>query len=142
MNVRPFRDDDLGPVLALFRAARFMGDHAEAEDRAFLASLRDMWVAERDGAPVGFMALSPGWVEQLHVAPADQRTGVGSALLDHAKARMRDIRLHTHVANAQARAFYAKHGFEEIAFGVSPEPECAPDVLLRWTAAPARPARS
>ena len=137
MIVRPFRDDDLEPVLVLFRAARFMGDHTEAEDRAFLSSLRDLWVAERDGAPVGFMALSPGWVEQLHVAPAEQRTGVGAALLEQAKARMREIRLHTHVANAQARAFYAKHGFEEIAFGVSPAPESAPDVLLRWKAAPA-----
>lgn len=139
MIVRPFREDDFEAVLAFWREARFLGEHTETEDRAFLASLQDLWVAERDGAPVGFMALSPGWIEQLHVAPAEQRTGVGSALLEHAKSRIPDIRLHTHVANAQARAFYAKHGFDEIAFGVSPAPESAPDVLLRWTAS-ARPA--
>jgi ribosomal protein S18 acetylase RimI-like enzyme len=133
--VRPFRAADLEPVIALWRAARFMGEHTEAEDRAYFGTLQDVWVGERDGVPLGFMALSPGWVEQLHVAPAAQRTGVGGALLEHAKAQMQEIRLHTHLANAKARAFYAKHGFEEIAFGVSPPPESAPDVLLRWTAA-------
>jgi putative acetyltransferase len=135
--VRPFRDDDLEPVLALWRAARFMGEHTEAEDRAFFPTLQDIWVAERDGAPVGFMALSPGWIEQIHVAPAEQRSGVGRALLNHAKARMDEIRLHTHVANHSARAFYAAHGFDEVAFGVSPAPESAPDVLLLWRRASA-----
>jgi putative acetyltransferase len=130
--VRPFRPPDLDPVIALWRAARFMGEHTEAEDRAFFATLEDVWVAERGSVAVGFMALSPGWLQHLYVAPAEQRTGVGGALLDHAKALMEEIQLHTHLANAQARAFYARHGFDEIAFGVSPPPESAPDVLLLW----------
>lgn len=135
MSVRRFRDDDLEAVLALFRAARFRGGRTEEEDRAFLRSLPDVWVYERDGIPVGFMALQPGWIDQLHVAPAAQRQGIGSALLAHARSLMHEIRLHTHLANAPARAFYARHGFEEIAFGVSPPPESEPDVLLRWPAA-------
>lgn len=135
MIVRPLRDGDLEPVLALWRDARVLPaqvEHTEAEDRAFLAGLGDVWVAERDGVPVGFMALSAGWVEQLHVAVAAQRSGVGTALLEHAMASMAEIRLHTFQANAGARAFYARHGFEEIAFGVSDPPECEPDVLLLW----------
>ena len=138
MTIRPARDGDLDALVALFRAVRFVGGHTEAEDRAYLASLPELWVAERDGAPAGFMALSPGWIEQLHVAPAAQRRGVGRELVEHARARMDDIRLHTHQANAPARAFYAALGFEEIALGVSPPPECEPDVLLRWRARPAR----
>ena len=140
MIVRRFRDEDLEPVLAFWREARYLPahvTHTAEEDRGFLLTLEDVWVAERDGAPVGFAALSPGWIEQLHVAVRAQRSGVGSALVDHVKGRMDDIRLHTHQANRRARAFYAAHGFEEVAFGVSPPPENEPDVLLSWTAAPA-----
>jgi hypothetical protein len=36
--------------------------------------------------------------------------------------------------DAPARAFYAKHGFAEVAFGVSPAPESEPDVELRRVA--------
>ena len=140
MIVRPFRHDDLEPVLALWREARHLPEHvthSADEDRAFLLTLQDVWVAERDGAPVAFMALSPGWIEQLHVACGAQRTGVGSALVAHAQARMDDIRLHTIADNQAARAFYATQGFEEIAYGTAPPPESVTDVLLRWTAAPA-----
>jgi hypothetical protein len=34
--------------------------------------------------------------------------------------------------NDVARAFYAKHGFVEMAFGISPAPESEPDVEWRW----------
>ena len=132
MIVRRLRDDDLDTVVAILRAVRFLGDHTEAEDRAYLRSQPELWVAERDAEVVGFMALSPGWIEQLHVAAHAQRTGVGSALVAQAKALMGEIRLHTHQANDRARSFYAGHGFAEIERGLSPAPECAPDVLLLW----------
>ena len=139
MTVRRFAAGDLEAVLALWRAARFAGGRSPQEDRAYLLALQDVWVAEREGAVVGFVALSPGWVEQLHVTPDAQRTGVGSELLRFACSRMDELRLHTHQANAVARAFYARHGFEELALGVSPAPECLPDVLLRWSSAPSAP---
>ena len=139
MIVRRLRDEDVEPVLEFWRAARHLPahvTHGPDEDRGYFLSLKEVWVAERDGVPVGFMALSPGWIEQLHVAVPAQRSGIGRALVDHAKGLMDDIHLHTHQANARARAFYAAQGFEEIAFGVAPPPESVPDVLLRWTAAP------
>src|SRR5690606_34799321 len=49
---------------------------------------REVWVAEAgpgDGV-VGFLALTPTWLDHLYVAPAAQRHGVGSALLDVALA--------------------------------------------------------
>ena len=148
MIVRPFRDEDLEPVLALWHASRRRAHwdipvhrgYTIDDDRGFMIEKmiprNDLWVAERDGRPVGFMAVQPGWVNQLYVAVEAQRSGVGSALLEHAKSLMDDIRLHTFQNNAPARAFYAAHGFEEIAIGVSDPPEHEPDVLLRWTAAP------
>ena len=149
MIVRRFEDDDLEPVLALWHESRRRAHwdipvhrtYTIDDDRGFMTGTmiprNELWVAEREGRPVGFMAVMPGWVNQLYVAVEAQRSGVGSALIEYAKSLMDDIRLHTFQSNAPARAFYARHGFEEVAFGVSDPPENEPDVLLRWTAAPA-----
>jgi ribosomal protein S18 acetylase RimI-like enzyme len=151
VNIRPLQEGDVEPVVALWHASRRRAHWDIPVHRAltidddreyFTERMRprnDVWVAERDGRLVGFIALEPGWVNQLYVAVDAQRGGVGSALLDHAKTLMDDIRLHTFQANAAARAFYARHGFAEVAFGVSDPPENEPDVLLRWTRAPAAP---
>lgn len=148
MNIRLLEDADLEAVVALWHASR-RGAHWDIpvhrtftieDDRGFFTEKirprNDIWVAERDWRIVGFIAVEPGWVNQLYVAVDAQRTGVGSALLDHAKSLMDDIRLHTFQSNAGARAFYARQGFEEVAFGISNPPEHEPDVLLRWRAAP------
>lgn len=152
MIVRPLTGADVEPVVALWHESRRRAHwhipcHREFtidDDRGYFTEKmmprNDVWVAELDGRPAGFMAVHPGWVEQLYVAVEAQRSGVGSALIEHAKTLMDDIRLHTFQANAPARAFYARHGFREIEFGVSDPPENEPDVLLRWTAGPAGPA--
>ena len=152
MIVRRMRDDELEAVVAVWHASRRRAHwHIPAhraftidDDRGFMVEKmlprNELWVAERDERIAGFMAVAPGWVNQLYVAVEAQRTGVGSALIEHAKSLMDDIRLHTFQANAPARAFYARHGFEEVAFGLSDPPEHEPDVLLRWRAAPAGPA--
>ncbi|MEN9543800.1 MAG: 2-amino-4-hydroxy-6-hydroxymethyldihydropteridine diphosphokinase [Pseudomonadota bacterium] len=91
------------------------------------------------GQPLGLLAIEPearaghGWVRQLAVFDGEQRRGVGSRLVGHAKARCpAGLRLYTFVRNAPARAFYAHHGFEVLAFGTSPAPESEPDVLYHW----------
>src|SRR5687767_7326134 len=42
------------------------------------------------------------------------------------------LALHTHQENHAARAFYEKHGFRAVKFGISPPPENAPDVEYHW----------
>src|SRR5262245_28285431 len=72
---------------------------------------QDVWIAACDDATLGFVALVPGWVEQLYVDPVAWRTGVGSLLLEHAKQLQPDgFRLWTFQRNAMARSFYRKHG--------------------------------
>jgi ribosomal protein S18 acetylase RimI-like enzyme len=43
-----------------------------------------------DGAPVGFVVCSTGWIDQVGVVPARRRQGLASALVTSAAARMRD----------------------------------------------------
>jgi len=76
-------------------------------------------------------------VVELHVRPEDQRSGIGTSLLDalleglpHAQAL-----LSTQVDNAKARPFYERHGWEvvvlEMSFGPGYAPFCVYGKRLR-----------
>jgi len=96
-----------------------------------MRSIRDaatnVVVARRDGELLGFAVMKYGEDEAhvllLAVRAAQRRSGLGSALLAWLEATasvagIRTIRLEARAANAAARAFYRRHGFEES--GVSP----------------------
>ena len=108
-------------------------DDARRFFRNRLLASCQVWVAERSARRVGLIALEPPWIRQFAVFPEHQRRGIGTALL--AKAREcspAELRLHTFQRNDKARAFYARHGFSAVAFGISPAPESEPDVEYRW----------
>ena len=84
------------------------------------------WVADVEGAPVGFVAVrwteedaTPvGEVEMIAVAPDHQRAGVASRLLERAVTEMRARGVPLAVigtggddGHAPARALYERHGF-------------------------------
>jgi len=112
--------------------------HTPDETRSWMATIvlpqQDVWLAMRDDDAMGFVALVPGWVEQLYIDPLAWRGGLGSALLDLAKERQPDgFRLWTFQRNVMARNFYRKHGLVELrqTDGRANE-ERQPDVLLGW----------
>lgn len=80
-----------------------------------LASGWSVHLADDDaGCPVGFLALKPQsrCLDQIFVAPAAQRRGVGQALLDFAKQRMPEgFWLRMAVDNRAACRFYQRCGF-------------------------------
>jgi GNAT superfamily N-acetyltransferase len=104
-----------------------------------------VWLAEDgDGALLGLVALTPGWVEQLYVEPARTGEGIGAALLRFAKARSDgELQLWVFETNGGARRFYERHGFTaaERTDGSGNE-EGAPDVRYVWRDQGASPARS
>ncbi|MEW2180132.1 GNAT family N-acetyltransferase [Streptomyces sp. NPDC005406] len=100
----------------------------------------DVWVAElreSGGAarPVGFVSLDGEELEHLYLRPDMRRRGIGTLLL--AKARERSpqgLALHAFQRNADARAFYERHGFTAVAFDDgSRNEENEPDVRYRWS---------
>lgn len=100
----------------------------------FLIPTHEVWLAEIDGAPVGFMALQDDWVDQLYLDPAHWRRGIGSSLIELAKSRAPGrLQLWCFQANLRARAFYEAHGFvaERYTDGADNE-EREPDVLYAW----------
>ena len=144
--IRRIRADETEHVAALWRRSRIAAHpalaervpHSAAEDlqhfRGAILRECEVWVAERDGIVAGFAGLAGDLVGYLYVDPPAQRRGIGTVLLDHAKARSPSgLRLFTYEANQGARAFYARHGFRVVRSGVSPPPESEPDVELAWT---------
>ena len=91
-----------------------------------------VWVAETDGAIVGFFSLDGHTLGHLYVHPDHQRAQIGTALLQLARSLSpKHLQLYTFAQNKGARRFYERHGFRAIAFGTDNE-ENLPDVLYEW----------
>jgi ribosomal protein S18 acetylase RimI-like enzyme len=104
--------------------------HYESE----AGSKRDTLVAV-DGARVrGFVTLTDdGFITALYVEAPSRNQGVGGLLLERAKRELTpEARLYTFQANAQAQAFYARHGFVEINRTTGDNDENLPDILMEW----------
>lgn len=74
----------------------------------------DIYLAEADGKPVGFLALVPAenQLDQIFVAPEKKGMGIGAALLVVARQKMPErIVLWTSAENTRARQFYEHAGF-------------------------------
>ena len=96
--IRPYKLDDFDAVTALWRRARELAfpefqrtkGHSFEEDQAYFRDVilvnNDVWVAEVDGSAAAFMAIAGDFIDQLYVDPDHQRSGLGRALLEHAKA--------------------------------------------------------
>lgn len=91
------------PPLDVAGASAHFRDHVAAEE--------ETWVALVEHAVTGFATLGPDELDHLYVAPATQGNGIGTALLDHAKAlRPRGFELWVFQRNEGARRFYERHG--------------------------------
>jgi ribosomal protein S18 acetylase RimI-like enzyme len=88
---------------------------------------------------VGYMLLYEDNLDHLYVLPDYQRLGIGTRLLNHAKALSpHRLRLYTFQRNAGARAFYEAHGFHAVTLrdGSHNEEEEEPDVEYEWRGTP------
>ncbi|WP_309649383.1 GNAT family N-acetyltransferase [Nocardioides sp.] len=114
--------------------------HPDDDVRRWLAvrlQSDEVWVAEHDGAVVGYARLTDVWLDDLYVEPSHARQGVGSALLDVATSVRPDgFCLWVFESNAPARAFYARHGLVELErTDGSANEEHSPDIKMAWTGA-------
>lgn len=139
----PFVPDRTDELVRLWRAAFEHGvgivdPHPLAGQRAYFEAevlpRHAVWMALIDGHLAGFIAASAESVAQLHVRIDLHRRGIGSMLLDRAKTQSAgSLWLYTFARNRIARAFYARHGFVEVAYGFEPTWQLD-DVKLQWTA--------
>jgi GNAT superfamily N-acetyltransferase/chorismate mutase len=146
LQLRPAAGDDLDAVVRVNLAARAdaerrgampPGIHPDDEVRDWLASrlaTDEVWLAELAGEPVGYARLTATWLDDLYLHPDHARQGIGSALLDLAKARRPEgFCLWVFEMNTPARAFYARRGLVELErTDGSGNEEKAPDIRMAW----------
>ena len=109
---------------------------AEADHPFFAHMIQSQGVCvglSEDGRLAGFMALEPGWINQLYLHPDFFRRGLGSRLMAIAKAAQEQLELWAFQHNASARRFYQNQGFRlaELTAGAGNE-EGLPDLRLIW----------
>ena len=144
MHIRPATTADADAIAAIDQAAKAAAlagvrwAHSPAEMQAWLRALRipagGCWLAAEADRPLGYIALHDAWVEQLYIAPDAWRRGIGTALLNHAKAlRPSGLHLWCFQVNAAAQAFYLRQGFRvaRLTDGAANE-EREPDMLFVW----------
>ncbi len=157
--VRPGGTEDSAPLADLFLRAREAAWPAMPRPVRDAASVhawfrgwydgpvdgtpsREVWVAERAAAPVGYALLEDAWLHSLYVEPEVTGHGIGTVLLDVAKAVRPDgLGLWVFVSNERARRFYARHGFAEVRrTDGSDNEEGEPDIEMRWPGPASTPA--
>ncbi|WP_219923999.1 GNAT family N-acetyltransferase [Nocardioides campestrisoli] len=153
--MRPGSVEDLADVGELYLRSRHAAFpsvpapvHSDAQVRAWVRgwdlTSHELWLAEEAGAPdgpaaarpLGFVLLTPTWVDHLYVDPDHQGHGIGSALVELVQALRPDgVGLWVFESNLAARRFYARHGFVEVErTDGSENEEHAPDIHLAWPA--------
>lgn len=148
VRIRPARAADAPALAELYLRSRrhalpsVANAHADDDIRRWVAEaliLRsETWLAEVAGVPVGLLVCDGEWVEQLYLDPPWVGRGIGTLLLDQAKALSpTGLQLWTFEVNAGARAFYARHGFVEAErTDGSGNEERQPDVRMVWQPSP------
>ena len=140
VTIRDYQSSDWNAIEKIHDAARKIELHLAGLEAAFLplrvAAEREglleypgLFVAEQDGAVVGFAACSEDELAWLYVAPAHMRKGIGRSLINYAVQQYPGIHeLEVLVGNEPAKALYEQAGFEvtHVAAGKMPGNESFP----------------
>jgi ribosomal protein S18 acetylase RimI-like enzyme len=80
------------------------------------------------------MAINRSNIDHLYLLPGYYRKGIGTMLLNHAKAlRPAGLTLYAFEANVRACTFYRNHGFHAMKRGDGSDNEAQmPDILFQW----------
>ena len=119
--IRAYEVTDVEEVLGVWARASalahpFLGQaFLESERRtireAYLPNA-ETWVWEAAGHVEGFISLLGHEVGGIFVDPDVQRSGIGRALMGHARALRGELEVEVFARNLLGRAFYAALGFE------------------------------
>jgi ribosomal protein S18 acetylase RimI-like enzyme len=144
-RIRPFQDADEAAVVGVWHRSGLAAypylptwqamtmERAQCVFHNVIRVQCAIWVATLDERIVAYLAMKGTYIDRLYVDPSEWRTSWGTRCIRLAKhLSPSGLELHTHQANAAARTFYERHGFQAVTFGISPPPESAPDVEYHW----------
>ncbi len=131
LKIRAFQHSDFEPYARTLLLTLPCDNLDEARENANIImerlekEARELWVVESDNIPVGFMLLEFEAKDQnveidwFDIHPDYQRHGVGTALVQKAEERIKELRyrtitIHTAASNQKMRKFAEKNGFAEV----------------------------
>ena len=109
-------------------------DSVEPFVRTVLLEEFEVWLAEVDGQPVGFLALMPpDLLGHLYISSEHTGQGLGSRFVELARRRFPDgLQLWTFQSNTRAISFYEAHGFVPVERTDGANEEGEPDLRMAW----------
>lgn len=122
--IRACRPSDMDTILNIWLSASIKAHDFIAAGfwQSKLDDMRNIYlpasetrVYEAEGSVAGFYSLYENTLAAIFVAPEWQGKGLGSVLLDDAKARRGSLQLTVYKANTPSIRFYEKHGFAALA---------------------------
>ena len=91
----------------------------------------EVYIAEAGDRIDGFVALVENHIAAIFVRSEQQGKGVGTILLDYARALRSELVLHVYQRNAKSVSFYRARGFKIVAETLD-EPTQEKEFLMRW----------
>jgi len=127
--IRSYESGDKSAVISIWRDASALAhpfltveqlDQAAAMIRDQFLDIAETYIAEHDGQPIGFVALTGNVVGGLFLLPQYHGQGIGKALMDKAVKAQGALQLEVFTDNPIGRRFYRSYGFVEGAEKVDP----------------------
>ena len=141
VDITPYRPEFRDRLVDLWRASFAHGvglpvPHSVDDHRRFfeehMLTETQVMLALRGDELLGFGAFTPDAVVQLYIDVHHLGQGIGTRLLELAKANSRGrLWLYAFVTNTTARRFYEHHGFEVVERGFEPVMQLG-DLRYEW----------
>lgn len=118
--IRPYQSQDIDALIAIWEKANALAHpfltktfvaQVASDMRTLYLPNAETWIADKDGAAIGFIALLGNEIGGLFVDPSYIGKGYGRALVDHAFSLKGPLRVEVFRDNAVARPFYERYGF-------------------------------
>lgn len=123
MPIRPRHPDDNPRLLEIWHRAVLATHHflSQADVDALYGQMRDLYLdavaisvyVGENGQLAGFIGLTERHVEMLFIDPTQHGQGIGSRLLDDARARLGELTVDVNEQNPAAHGFYRRYGFHD-----------------------------
>lgn len=113
-----------------FIPASYWQSHKLAMQHSYLP-IAEVYLAENTGTILGFIALMQDKIAALFVSPQKQGQGVGTLLINYAKAMRSELELGVYQQNQNSVRFYQSVGFKIIKEMTDVETNTQ-ELLMRW----------
>lgn len=125
--IRRFKTEDTDAVMAVWQRAQDLAHPFLSQDvaakvaadvRAIYLPNAETWVLERNGAPVGFIAMINTEIGGLFLDPELHGQGLGRRLVDHVVAAKGPLTVEVFKDNKIGVPFYQRYGFVQTGEGM------------------------